>query len=189
MYSMIWTSHACVTPVLTSGSKTPISAWRSLHTQPRFDLRMWQSEGGPLSLTRTNKLLNCASLPKHLPQTYSTTIISFVVLLSFEAETLTLKSSYSLSKFIFYSINFMEFVFLSNPKIWTKKGLSVPKLVIKIRNAFISCALDLKENLFRHSFGYFVSFWSFVFLGCLNDPKAMQGEGAEYHRGKKLQTL
>lgn len=61
----------------------------------------------------------------------------------------------------------MEFVFLSNPKIWNSKGLSVPKLVIKIRNAFISCALNLKRKSVETLIWLFCLFLVFCVFGVL----------------------
>lgn len=112
-----------------------------LLTQLGFDPRMEQSGGGPLSLTHTNNLPSCSSLPKHLPQTCPPPPINSVVLISFGAETLTLKS-YILPYSIVYIINHIEFVLLIKPKFWNSKAFSVPQMVSKTKDALTFCALD-----------------------------------------------
>lgn len=94
-----------------------------------------------LSLTHTNNLLNCSSLPRHLPQTCLATTINSVVLISFGDETLTLKS-YILPYAAVYSVNLIEFVLQIKPKFWNSKAFSVPRMVSKTKTALTFCALD-----------------------------------------------
>ena len=119
-------------------------------------------------------MLNCSSLPKHLPQTCLATTINSVVLISFGDETLTLKS-YILPYSTVYSVNLIEFVLQIKPKFGNSKAFSVPKMVSKTKTALTFCALDLKFFLFRHSVGFFVSLRSSRVLGeTLTDSEAVQ---------------